>query len=213
MKKNSKGFAQVLIILLLVTVGVLIYFGLKYAELSKQTERLDRLHTSPSPSASSSPTAGWETYTNTKYNYSIQYPSDWTYREFPDTQSGAAFRLVGDPNNLNHEHVTIDFNSRAGDLVGIPFEEYVKKGAIDEIQNYVSLASIEKVVTETSLVGYKTTWNIQVMGETLGKTSVSAPITYFDTKDGVGDTIQVSESDNSYSDIYNQMLSTFKFTR
>ncbi len=34
-----------------------------------------------SPAASSSITADWKTYTSSKYNYSIKYPSDWTVEE------------------------------------------------------------------------------------------------------------------------------------
>lgn len=205
MKKN--GFAPI-IILVIVILGVVGYFGYKGFPLKHQLVNIF----SPSPSTVSSPTATWKTYINTKYNYSIKYPDNWTFREFPDTQTGAGFRLANEPNDLNHEYISIDISNRSSDLQALPFEEYVKMGAIEEIQNFMSLASIEKIVTEAGLVGYKTTWNVQMMGEVSGKTSISSPITYFDTKNAIGDTIQVKGNIN-YLDIYNQMLLTFKFIK
>ncbi len=38
---------------------------------------------SPTPSATADPTAGWKTYTNTKYKFSIKYPNNWEYLEVP----------------------------------------------------------------------------------------------------------------------------------
>ena len=177
-------------------------------KLSQSTQVLPV--SSPQPTNIVSQISGWKSYVNTKYNYSVEYPSDWTFREFPDTQMGAGFRLVSDQNDLNHEHINIDFGRRAQDLQSLPFEEYVKRGAIEEIQNFMTLASINKVVTNSGLVGYKTTWNIQ--SSTNNKTYVSEPITYFDTGDVNGDTIQIS-TDKSYLDVYNKMISTFRFTK
>lgn len=213
MKKN--GFAPLIIILVIALLGVVGYFGYKNYLVKPQ------VLTIPSPSPLSVPDQtkvlsqipGWKIYTNTKYHFSIEYPEDWTFREFPDTHTGASFRLASDSNDLNHEHISVDFNSRSTDLIGVPFEEYVKKGAIEDIQNFVSLATITKIVTLSGLVGYKTTWNVQEMNQPTGKTSMSMPITYFDTKDSNGDTVWITESDSSYSNIYDQMLSTFKFIK
>lgn len=194
-KKNSP-----LPILILAIVIVLAIVGYK------------NVYTKTLTSQASVDIAGWKTYTNTKYHYSIEYPGDWTFREFPDTQTGAGFRPANKPNDLNHEYISIDFSKRALEPQKIPFEEYVKKAAIEDIQNYQSLASINKIVTKTGMIGYQTTWNVQSMGAPIGKTHISTPITYFDTKDVNGDTIHVYGKAN-YLDIYNQMLLTFKLTK
>lgn len=198
MKKN--GFALFIILVIIVVLAGVGYFTYK------------RLHTQSSTTQSTIDTSNWKTYTNTKYHYSIEYPGDWTYREFPDTQTGAGFRPANQPNDLSHEYISIDRIERLSDLQALPFEEYVKKGAIEEIQNFQSLASIKQAVTDTGLIGYTTTWTVLTMNGVPGQTHLSTPITYFDTKDANGDTIQV-DSDNAHLDIYNKMLSTFTFTK
>ena len=99
--------------------------------------------------------------------------------------------------------------------MNIPFEQYVKTSAIQEIQGYESLVSIYKVTTSSGLIGYKTTWNYTTIVD-IGKSNgpkLSLPITYFDTKDSDGDTVKITLSDSKYISIYNGILSTFKLTK
>lgn len=202
---------SLLILVFLVSTAFLYYQNMQLKNMlaSYQTQPTS----SPIPVATVDPTANWKTYINTKHSYSVKYPTNWTFREFPDSQNGAGFRLLEKPNEIQYEVININFSNRALDSQNIPFEEYVKKAAIEDIQNYQSLATIDQVVTQTGLVGYKTTWNvIPIMGNTT-KTYVSLPLTYFDTKNESGDTVQISLTDGAYLSIYNQVLSTFKFTK
>ncbi|MFA6072093.1 MAG: hypothetical protein WC810_26305, partial [Janthinobacterium sp.] len=164
----------------------------------------------PSPAPIADEIADWQTYTNDKYGYEVKYPQDWIYRQFPDTKSGAGFKLQSAPDDIQYEVIDINVNGRPLNSQKISFQEYVKIAAVQEIQNYDSLKSIEKVTTQSGLIGYKTTWNVSSI--TGGKSSVSLPITYFDTKNSKGDTVQISISDEKYLEIYGQMLSTFSFT-
>ena len=85
-KKKTPWLLIAIIILLLSVTGVL---GYKYYELKQQ---MDNQQTTPSPSPQlvvSSPSpitspsteldpmAGWKTYNNSRFNYSIKYPPEW----------------------------------------------------------------------------------------------------------------------------------------
>lgn len=154
----------------------------------------------------------WKTYTNTQHNYSIEYPADWTVRKIiPDTETGAAFQPANKPKDYQYEYITIEFGRKiTSDAKNIPFEEYVKTAASNEIQGYGDLLSIEKVTTSSNITGYKTTWSVSPPPGAGGGTSPSLPITYFPAPgDGVG-IIRVSLSSDSAMDTYNKMLLTFK---
>ena len=151
-----------------------------------------------------------QTYKNAKSNYSINYPLDWAIREYPDTGTGAAFRPSDKANDFMSEFITINKSPKVlSDKNEISFEDYVKTAASNEIQNYQSLVSMEKVSTASGAVGYTTIWKVRSMD---GKeTSESTPITYFQIPDDKTATIQLVLTDKNYLDIYNSMIKSFKF--
>ncbi|MDD5569131.1 MAG: hypothetical protein PHG23_01835 [Candidatus Pacebacteria bacterium] len=160
-------------------------------------------------------TIGWKIYQNDKFGYSIGYPSDWTYREFPDTKTGAGFRPLSSPAEITSECIVVDERGTAENEYNVPFNEYVKEAAIVEIQNYEKLNSIEAVTAANGIIGYKTTWIYRTMG---GQEKISLPITYFDDKKTIETengqikyrTVQVVLENEACADIYNQMISTLK---
>ncbi|MGI5825878.1 MAG: hypothetical protein ACOX50_00520 [Patescibacteria group bacterium] len=161
------------------------------------------------PTPTPDPIADWRTYTNEKYDFSIKYPSSWTFREFPDTKDGAGFRPADKPDDVRSECINIHLLPRAADLVSLPFQEYVAKAAVVEIQNYEHLVSLEEITTNVGIVGYKTTWRVRSLdGEEL---VTSGPITYFDYPKANGDKIQVAmDKGSDCLDVYNQMILTFR---
>lgn len=162
--------------------------------------------------------SSWQSYNNKKFGYSINYPSDWTFREFPDTQTGAGFRPLSSANDIESECITIDERGTAANQYNTPFEEYVKTAAINEIQGYERLNSIQPVTAADGLAGFETTW---IYKNFSGQEKTSLPITYFDNKKTaqVGGnqlkfkTVQVILNNNDCESIYNQMLSTFKINQ
>lgn len=156
-----------------------------------------------------------QTYTNKKLGYSIDYPASWTFREFPDTQTGAGFRPGSSPEDVAAECITIDTRGTAGNEYSTPFEDYVKKAAIVEIQGFEKLNSVESVETANGLVGYKITW---IYKDIRGQEKVSLPITYFNFEKTVEvkdsklklKTVQISLNSSDCEGIYNQMLLSFK---
>lgn len=147
-----------------------------------------------------------KTYTNSKYHFSINYPASWAYREYPDTFDGAGFRPSNEPNDPQYEYITVSRMPKVLSTKAVSFEEYVKTAATQEIQNYQSINTSEKIVTDSGITGYNTTWNYQPLGG--GGVQISLPRAYFPSTDN-SSTIQVSLSDKNYLDIYNQMIKTF----
>lgn len=76
---QQKGFANiVLIVLVVIIAGVAGYFALvkKSPEVAQQTNT-----PTPTPTPKEE-TAGWKTYTNTKFEFMVMYPKDWRAPEY-----------------------------------------------------------------------------------------------------------------------------------
>lgn len=153
-----------------------------------------------------------QTYTNQNFSYIIGYPNNWTFREFPDTKTGAGFRPINSPDDIASECITIDARGTAENEYNTPFADYVRKAAVVEIQGYEKLNSIEIVTTANGLVGYKTTW---IYKNIPGPEKTSLPITYFENKKTVQGlkykTVQITLNNEDCQEAYEQMISTFKF--
>jgi len=206
-EKLSKSITAVIVVLVLFLViagGVIIYLLNK--NLAAKIENLPA-STKPSiaPTPIPSPTATWKTYSNTKYNYLIDYPGNWSFREFPDTKDGAAFNPINKPGYPDQsESITISAGQKPGNYLNTPFEDYVKIAASQEIQNYNKLASIKKVTTAAGIVGYETTWMVQSIE--------SLPISYFELPGNNNLLVRVSLNKKEDLDVYEKMLVTIKFT-
>jgi hypothetical protein len=193
MNRNQKIFASIVIVLV-----VLFGCGVCYFFINKQSQI--------------SETANWRTYTNEKFGYTIKYPNDWAYREYPDTQTGAGFRPINQPNEVQYEFINVGAYGSAENEYNVPFDEYVKEAAITEIQNYEKLNSIKQITTDVGIKAYETTWIYYDMRSKEKGTSL--PITYIDYQKTVGSkykTIQINLGNKDYMKIYDQMISTFKF--
>lgn len=159
----------------------------------------------------------WQTYKNTKFGYSVDYPGDWTFREFPDTQTGAGFRPLNSPEEIASECITVDERGTAGNEYNTSFDEYVKRAAIVEIQGYEKLNSITSVTATAGLVGYETTWIYRAID---GQEKNSLPITYFENEKTVQSengqlrykTVQITLNNEDCEGTYSQMLSTLKLS-
>lgn len=158
--------------------------------------------------------AQWKTYTNTKYNYSIDYPSNWEVREYPETKDGAAFNPFNKPGYPDSsDAITISAGQKVGTMDD-PFKDYVKTAASGEIQNFNKIASLKKITTTDGIVGYETTWMVQpmtVMGRppTEGE-SESLPITYFEAPNSKTLLLRVYLNRKEDMNTYEKMLKTLK---
>lgn len=160
----------------------------------------------------------WQTYSNEKLGYSIDYPSNWIFREFPDTQTGAGLRPLASSDEVASECINIDARGTEGNEYNTPFADYVKKAAIVEIQGYEKLNSIESITANDGVIGYETIWDYKDINN---QEKVSLPITYFENKKIVQigtsqikfKTVQVILNSEECAGVYNQMLPTFKLLK
>jgi hypothetical protein len=190
---------------IIAVIAVLILFLVIAGGVIVKTQNIPAAQApSITPIPITNPTATWKTYSNTKYNYLIDYPSDWSLREFPDTKDGAGFNPLDKPGYPDRsESITISAGQKIGNYVNDTFEDYVKIAASQEIQNYNKLASIKKVTTAAGIIGYETTWMVQ--------STESLPISYFELPGNKNLLVRFYLNKPEDLAIYEKMLSTLKF--
>ncbi|MEI6326766.1 MAG: hypothetical protein WCO78_01445 [Candidatus Roizmanbacteria bacterium] len=175
--------------------------------------------TSSSPVVPTSPPVKettWKTYENTKYSYSMDYPSDWVASEFANSQTGASFDPMLKPTDADvSAAIVISKGNALGSYANLSLEEYVKVAGA-EIQNYNTLGSIKKITTSGGTVGYEATWMVQPMTingvPPTSKGSASLPITFFEIPGNKIALIRVSLKNASDLNIYEKMIATVKIS-
>jgi hypothetical protein len=196
---SKQPLAQIIFVcVLLIITGTVFYF------LGKAQNIKTRIVNPPIiPSSQPPQIAAWKTYSNAKYNYTIEYPGDWTFSEYPDSKNGASFdngiSISAGKTLLNYANQTL--------------EEYAKIAGT-EIQNYNKLASLKKVTTLSGAVGYETTWMVQPMTingvPPTAKDSESLPITYFEIPGDKTTLVRVTLDRKEDLAIYEKMIVTVK---
>jgi hypothetical protein len=148
-------------------------------------------------------TKDWNIYTNTKYAFELKYPKNWDFTKY---DSGAYFFPKGSEDG---QVINIGFYKRGENYCKINFEDYVKVAAPLEIQNFESLNTLEKGANLNGIDMYATTWNYR---EINGREKISLPIVYIQTSVDTCGSLEMFLNDHAYLDIFNQIISTFKFT-
>ena len=79
------------------------------------------VYASPQPMASVDPTAGWKTFTSSKFNYSFKYPADWEFMAYDEENAvfGAHVlqSVAGDEVEKYMDHGIIDFQKLGKPIV------------------------------------------------------------------------------------------------
>lgn len=198
---SKQPLAQIIFVLVLLIITGTTFYFLGKAQNTKTTT----INPSIVPSSQPPQTVTWKTYSNTKYNYTIDYPNDWTFIEYPDSKNGASF------NNA----ISISVGKTLLSYANQTFEEYVKTAGT-EIQNYNKLASFKKVTTLSGAVGYETTWMVQPMTingvPPTAKDSESLPITYFEIPGDKTALVRVTLDRKEDLDVYEKMIVTVKIS-
>lgn len=102
---------------------------------------------------------GWKVYANAAKGFSLRYPPTLAPREFPDTKDGAGFGAADLARTPENDAIVVGVYARAGAQAALPFEEYVKIGAIQEIEGYQKLEASQAVVTDQGVTCYVTAWS------------------------------------------------------
>jgi len=155
----------------------------------------------------SSQEINWQTYYNETFGYSLNYPDNLILREFSEIKTGAGFDFQDE---VPFECITISARGASQSKENLPFDQYVREAAIEEIQDFKRLNSLEKITTNNNLDGYMTTWGYTFLG---GEEKISLPITYFEGPGNIQGTnyktIQLNLNDLRCEEVYKQMLLTF----
>ena len=157
------------------------------------------------------PTANWQTYTNEQYGFEIKYPSDWTfyakiYSNFlivnfcgPNYITDNDCKIAG----LNHTPVVMLRNDIKGGKEG---------GYCINNPNSIYCEAEVTVSKENIKIDNRDAEMFEILyGENNNKNDVMV----FWGKNPLDERIyglEVSKNYPDYSDVFNQMISTFKFT-
>ena len=206
MKENSmqKGNILIIIVLIVLIVGIGgVYYFRSISQPSQTTQ----------PSATTTALSTIP-YKSPKFKYQIEYSKIFSFSENSETGDVLLFPSNKPAVNGN-EAILITVHHKSGDeeTSERPLAEYAKTAAMEEIQNYNELNSIETVTTENGETGYKTTWNRSgpfANGVELNtKHEPSDPITYFGFPKDPYYTAQFYLYDKTYLTEYNQIIDSF----
>ena len=204
---KPKGNNKILVVVGIIVL-VLILAGIGYFTVSKNNSTSSP-EPSPTPTASPEatpdPTADWETYTNTKYKYSFNYPSNWNTKETEDrylpdsviqetqstTQSGNAygFTVYISENTKDLTLEQFDANYKLESATG----SNLIRGKED-----TTLASLQAKKYDVFSFDRNLTQTITIQGGFIYKVE-------FDSENPNDPDFETNKQ------IYNQILSTFKF--
>lgn len=197
---KQKGFAPILIILILAAVLLSGYFIYQ-----KQTKPISSPEPSPlsteAPAKVEDPTANWETYTNTKYGYSFKYPTNLSIKENIDQDvfvDNNFIRVVPVPQQYDKTHSENITQEELETAQKAPLNEY--------FINPVTKREFRKIGEQMidGVLFTKLKW--QVFGDLQGnKSSYSGGLVGI-----VGNNLYILPANDSYP--VPQVLSTFKFT-
>lgn len=201
---NNPLKSKLLVVFLgLMALAAVIRVGVYFLEKQEPEQKTAQVVTSPT--LTPDPTANWKTYENVGYKYSVEYPSTWEILKSSDT--GASFRPIDKKADFPNGVIGIDVRDKTNKDEILSLEEYLRQVVGDETSPSKTLLSLEQVG-----VGYKVKWKVGAVGP-YGKEEITT-IAYFNLP---GKLIEVywinkEEQTKEYEQIFNQILSTFKFT-
>jgi len=201
--RSQKGNA-IILVLVIALVGLAAFF------LIRQKPQV----VSPQPSATPEATADTITYKNAKYGFTFNYSKKFS-QKIDSEGRGLGLIPTGESIDATEDVIYITTVHKTGDEVTskIALSEYAKIAGPQEIQNYVSLASIETITTKNGDIGYRTTWNRSgpfANGVELNSSKEpSEPITYFDLPGDPYYTVQIRLNNMKYLQDYEEIIRSF----
>lgn len=152
-----------------------------------------------------------KTYSNLKYNFSVEYPEGWGLVEYEPTGSLPGFKPLNDIDYQQPYYSVASFREGCLEsmMKGKDFEEWVKKDAAQEVQGYKDLKAFEIITTKSGVKIYKIIWNTVTPGGGGG----SSPVGYIKLEKGVDgyNCLEIEYGDEKYRSEVERIILSFKF--
>ncbi len=196
----NKKFAITFVILILLGAGA--YAGIWYWQNQQVAQEVAPTFT-PRPSATADPTADWKTYTNTQYGFEVKYPLDWFHVDCFSSYVGFSYLQSKLPNcetGGDQPHVNI---------------KIIQGGSMGK-----SISYAEGLIKDYSKTEIKISGNVTAIKYTGVTNSVEGPgprngteiiETLFSYNNNIYQVYYYGLDGKDYSQIFDQILSTFKF--
>lgn len=208
--QKERGISTLIGIIVILAFVLVVFGGAlsfeKFVEQKYQISNQDAEKLAGSQNLGSE-TAGWKTYVDNVFGYEIKYPESWSIRSYDEGVAFAQSTNTG----IENEIMNVGYYARGTMYCSMPFSEYVKNAGEWEIENYGSYNKLEEKTSINGVKYYKIIWNVT---DHNGNKKVSLPITYF----GINDkkycgSIEAFLNKAEYADIYDKVISKFKFTK
>lgn len=120
-------------------------------------------------------TAGWETYKNSYFNYTVKYPANLQFKAIKhgdEVEVGFELKRKGE----DIPRITVEAVGAGTSYEEESFDDYVKHAAPSEIQGYESIYSTDKAISDFGVGGHKVRWNCRDLD---GSEFISKPFYYY----------------------------------
>jgi len=187
--KSQKPLVLIMSVLLIVTVAIA---GLFYFQIQKLSKELSKYQTQPSPTPSATPdiTVNWKTYSDPKGKYSFKYPTDWAASKDVGLLNDPTMKFILD---LQAKDTTLSTRDWTNANVCAKFATPTDQNGCTA---YAS-GPINDSIQFTFLAHYGAMHTVFKNGNTVFDVTIDAR--------------EPNPNFENIKDVYNQILSTFKF--
>jgi hypothetical protein len=189
---DDEGFVQIVIILLalILVAGGAYYFGTK-----NKTVQVPVASSNPVVNPTADPKANWKTYSNSQFGFQLMYPTELTYLYDQLKQVGDNLLLQNFNGSKPRKEESSDFQMvlYVSNDTGLGLEKVVKNSENKIISN-ITIGG-EKAIKGTSIQKYEEVPTVWVKHS------------------GYLFTIQLSTPKTTNFSLFDQILSTFQFTK
>ena len=201
--KGIKSFLPIILLILVAAlVGVLVWQKNNANQiadaLQQQIILLQNQINNRIIATTSNETAGWKTYTNARYGYSIKYPSDWWYKDYSDSANDLILSEVFFSDSYKQLSEKYELNTIS--IVVRSYEIKINDRGFHEITSPILTVFVDGV--ESTKVSGTVMWD---------KEGLVPVVEVLIPKNNKFYTVSAWGTNNLA--VFNEILGTFKFTK